>query len=60
MNVKMGEGDNMKKHLQIFQSLKWKCEEQDEKKLDNVYVAILLNSVTKEYNIAVTILESQG
>lgn len=59
MNVKMGEGDNMEKHLQIVQSLKRKCEEQGEKISDNVYVAILLNSVSEEYKIAVTILESQ-
>src|SRR6266496_1014441 len=60
MNVKMGEGDNMEKHLQIVQSLKRKCEEQGEVISDNVYVAILLNSVSEEYKIAVTILESQA
>src|SRR5437016_6950396 len=60
MNVKMGEGDNMEKHLQIIQSLKRKCEEQGEVILDNVYVTILLNSVLEEYKIAVTILESQA
>ena len=27
MNIKMNGGDNMKKHLQIVQSLKRKCEE---------------------------------
>ena len=59
MNVKMSEGDNMEKHLQNVQSLKRKCEEQGEKISDNVYVAILLNSVSEEYKIAVTILESQ-
>jgi hypothetical protein len=60
MNVKMSEGDNMEKHLQNVQSLKRKCEEQGERISDNVYVAILLNSVSEEYKIAVTILESQA
>ena len=60
MNVKMGEGDNMEKHLQTVQTLKQKCEEQGEEISDNVYVAILLNSVSEEYKIAVTILESQA
>src|SRR5438045_1826219 len=60
MNVKMGEGDNMEKHLQNVQTLKRKCEEQGEEISDNVYVAILLNSVSEEYKIAVTILESQA
>jgi hypothetical protein len=59
MNIKMSEGDNMEKHLQVVQSLKRKCEEQGEQISDNVYVAILLNSVSEEYKIAVTILESQ-
>ena len=59
MNVKMGEGDNMEKHLQTVQSLKRKYEGQGEAISDNVYVAILLNSVSEEYKIAVTILESQ-
>src|SRR5271169_1936915 len=59
MNVKMSEGDNMEKHLQNVQSLKRKCEEQGERISDNVYVAILLNSVSEEYKIAVTILEGQ-
>src|SRR5438046_10257224 len=60
MNVKMGEGDDMEKHLQNVQTLKRKCEEQGEEISDNVYVAILLNSVSEEYKIAVTILESQA
>ena len=60
MNVKMGEGDNMEKHLQTVQTLKRKCEEQGEVISDNVYIAILLNSVSEEYKIAVTILESQA
>src|SRR2546423_96859 len=60
MTIKMGEGDNMEKHLQNVQTLKRKCEEQGEEISDNVYVAILLNSVSEEYKIAVTILESQA
>jgi hypothetical protein len=59
MNVKMGEGDNMEKHLQNVQTLKRKCEEQGEEISDNLYTAILLNSVSEEYMIAVAILESQ-
>ena len=59
MNVKMGEGDNMEKHLQTVQSLKRKCEEQGEAISENVYVAILLNSVSEEYKITVTIHKSQ-
>ncbi len=59
MNVKMGEGDDMEKHLQRVQHLKRKCEEQGEEISDNVYTAILLNSVSEEYLIAVAILESQ-
>jgi hypothetical protein len=60
MNIKMGEGDNMEKHLQNVQTLKRKCEEQGEEISDNVYIAILLNSVSEEYKIAVAILESQA
>ena len=60
MNVKMGEGDNMEKHLQNVQTLKRKCEEQGEEISNNIHVAILLNSVSEEYKIAVTILESQA
>ena len=59
MNVKMSEGDDMEKHLQRVQHLKRKCEEQGEEISDNVYTAILLNSVSEEYMIAVAILESQ-
>src|SRR5208282_2612089 len=46
MNVKMGEGDNMEKHLQNVQTLKRKCEEQGEEISNNIHVAILLNSVS--------------
>jgi hypothetical protein len=60
MNIKMGEGDNMEKHLQNVQTLKRKCEEQGEEISDNVYIAILLNSVSEEYKIAVAILKSQA
>ena len=59
MNLKMNEGDDMEKHLQKVQHLKRKCEEQGEEISDNVYTAILLNSVSEEYLIAVAILESQ-
>jgi hypothetical protein len=55
----MSEGDNMEKHLQTVQSLKQKCEEQGKAISDNIYIAILLNSISEEYKIAVTILESQ-
>jgi len=59
MNAKMSEGDDMEKHLQRVQRLKRQCEEQGEEISDNVYNAILLNSVPDEYRIAVSILESQ-
>lgn len=59
MNIKMDEGDDMEKHLQQIQHLKRICEEQGEEISDNVYTAILLNSVSEEYRITVSILEGQ-
>jgi hypothetical protein len=41
-------------------SLKRKCEEQGEVISDNVYIAMLLNTMSEEYKIAVVILESSA
>jgi hypothetical protein len=60
MTVKMGDDDmDMERHLQRVQRLKRQVEEQGEKVSDNIYNAILLNSVSDDYKIAISILESQ-
>jgi Reverse transcriptase (RNA-dependent DNA polymerase)/gag-polypeptide of LTR copia-type/Pol polyprotein, beta-barrel domain/GAG-pre-integrase domain/Integrase core domain len=60
MTVKMGDDDiDMERHLQRVQRLKRQVEEQGEKVSDNIYNAVLLNSVSDDYKIAIGILESQ-
>jgi gag-polypeptide of LTR copia-type len=60
MTVKMGDDDmDMERHLQRVQRLKRQVEEQGEKVSDNIYNAVLLNSVSDDYKIAISILESQ-
>ena len=59
MNVKISEVDNIEKYPQKVKHLKLKWAEQWEEISDNIYTAILLNSLLEQYPLAAAILETQ-
>ena len=59
MTTKKDDSLDMEHHLQRVQRLKRQVEEQGEKISDTIYNSVLLNSVSDDYKITVSILESQ-